>query len=44
MVIRLPVTSHDKKDKTNQTSLSSPLDYVIGKQSLEPINPADDQD
>jgi len=40
----LNVTSDDKKDKTNETSISSPVDYVIDKQSLEPINPADDQD
>lgn len=40
----LNVTSDDKKDKTNETSLSSPIDYVIDKQSLEPINPVDDLD
>jgi len=37
-------TSDDKKDKTNETSLSSPIDYVIDKQSIEPMNPTDDQD
>lgn len=41
---KLNVTSDYKKDKTIETPLSSPLDYVIDKQSLEPINPADDQD
>jgi hypothetical protein len=38
-----PLVPESKKVKTNETTLS-PVDYVIDKQSMEPINPGDMED
>jgi hypothetical protein len=40
----LNVTSDSKKDKTNETSLGSPIDYVVDKKSNEPYDFTDDQE